>query len=113
MAWTRKPTLHTRDLASQLGADWVPGTVTVRRAGDNVMVDVQALGRAEAGTGTVQIVTLPAGFRPAAHLYGTSFRGYRTRCLSSGVVAIDAPGASVDYLHFTFVTTDPKPTGGV
>lgn len=111
MAWIRKNTNTSRDLTSQIQPGWLPGNATARRAGNVVMVDVRAIGRTEAGTGTISILTLPRGLRPAANLYGTSFRGYRTRCRTGGALAVDAPGLSVDYLHFTFVTTDPMPKG--
>lgn len=112
MAWIRKPSNASRELTSQIQPGWLPGNATARRSGNVVMVDVQAIGRTEAGTGTESILTLPVGFRPAANLYGTSFRGYRTRCLTGGALSIDAPTSPVDYLSFTFVTTDPMPTGG-
>lgn len=109
MAWIRKNTNTSRDLTSQIQPGWLPGNATARRAGNVVMVDVQAIGRTEAGTGTISILTLPLGLRPAANLYGTSFRGYRTRCLTNGTLSIDAPTSPVDYLSFTFITTDPTP----
>ncbi|MGO2360391.1 MAG: hypothetical protein ACTH6N_04590 [Brachybacterium tyrofermentans] len=111
MAWIRKPAAATQDLTSVIEPGWQPGTVTARRAGNVVTVDVQAISRTEVGTGTVSILALPLGYRPAANLYGTSFRGYRTRCLTGGALAVDAPGLSVDYLHFTFITADPMPKG--
>ncbi|GAA1333963.1 hypothetical protein GCM10009592_28820 [Brachybacterium rhamnosum] len=108
MAWKKKTGSTVRDLTPLIVEGWTPGTATARRSGDVVLIDVQALGRPAAGTGVVQILSLPVGYRPAANVYGRTFRGSLTRCLTGGALSIDAPTSSVDYLHFTFLTSDPR-----
>ena len=108
MVWTPRRATTTRDLTASLGSDWTGGTVTARRPGDVVMIDMQQIARAAPGTGETMLLTLPVGFRPSANIYGASFRGMRTRCRTTGAMSIYDPSASFDYLSFTYITSDGR-----
>lgn len=101
-----------RDLTSMVDPTFnkLPGMVLVRRNGNIVTLSINSIGREAAGAGNVILFTLPQGLRPEANRYDWTFRDLRCAALSGGNVYITNPGASVDYLSFTFATQDPWPT---
>lgn len=100
-----------RDIASLIKADYtVGGECFLTREGSMVHVAFNSLSRAVAGTGNIPVIVLPPGFTPITNIYGSTFRGNRCALQKSGNIYITDPTISVDYLDFTFRTTDPWPT---
>lgn len=111
MPWLKKShDVAIEDVTALLAPGWIDGRVRIARSpGGVVTLTANNLRRDAAATGTVELLTVPSRLAPTDHLYSArTLRGNVVRFLSSGVLSIDDPSSSLNYLHLTYV-----PKGGV